>query len=380
LVLILAVIPHVRPQALDCLFIRNQNLDRGYTEFGGQVGKHHSGFLPTCETAAFIVAGDDLNKRFELIGLLDHHHSFSKDGLLTIDRHDKNEPFFASSLTVTSDFLTRLTTGYNEKLDYSIHFPAKLITTPLKWQDLVLAPEVMDEIDKIRTWVQHSDTILNQWGFAKSFKPGYRSLFYGPPGTGKTLTTTLLGDVLGLDVYRVDLSALVSKYIGETEKNLANLFDQAQNKNWILFFDEADALFGTRTSGSTANDRHSNQEIAYLLQRVEDFPGVVILASNLRANIDEAFSRRFQSMIYFAMPDVEQRLELWQKILNGRIEPLQDNQLLQLAEKYELSGGAITNVVRYGAICALQNGRDAISLKDLKRGISKELRKEGKTL
>ena len=120
----------------------------------------------------------------------------------------------------------------------------------------------------------------------------------------------MIGQKNGIDVYRIDLSMIVSKYIGETEKNLANVFDQAENRNWILFFDEADALFGKRTSTNTSNDRHSNQEIAYLLQRIEDFPGTVVLATNLKSNIDEAFSRRLQSIIYFPIPDQDLSEEL----------------------------------------------------------------------
>jgi len=210
--------------------------------------------------------------------------------------------------------------------------------------------------------------------------PGYRSLFYGPSGTGKTLTATLIGAELGVDVYRIDLSMVVSKYIGETEKNLANVFDQAQHKNWILFFDEADALFGKRTQTTSSNDRHANQEISYLLQRVEDYPGVVILATNLKANIDEAFARRFQSLVYFPLPDVIQRQQLWENMLSGPPGLAVGVDLARLAQSYQLSGGAITNVVRYGAISALQNNRSSIELDDLVKGVSKELRKEGKTV
>ena len=127
-------------------------------------------------------------------------------------------------------------------------------------------------------------------GIESFLKAGYRTLFYGPPGTGKTLCATLIGKKNGMDVYRIDLSMIVSKYIGETEKNLANVFDQAENRNWILFFDEADALFGKRTSTNTSNDRHSNQEIAYLLQRIEDFPGTVVLATNLKSKLSPVVS------------------------------------------------------------------------------------------
>ena len=380
IVLILALLPHVRPQVLDTLFVRNKNLERGYTEFGGWRGKSHGGFLPTCETAAFILAGNQLERRFELMPLFEPEHTFYTAGILRIDPPGGEESFFSGALLVTSEYLHRCTSGVSHKPDYSTRFPAKRITTPLAWSDLVLAPQVLADIGDIITWINHAKVIMSDWGLGRAIKPGYRSLFYGPPGTGKTLTATLIGDTVGADVYRIDLSMVVSKYIGETEKNLANVFDQAQSKHWILFFDEADALFGKRTQTSSANDRYANQEVSYLLQRVEDFPGVVILATNLKGNIDEAFARRFQSLIHFPMPDAEQRLRLWESMLNGHRGLANGIDLAALAEKYELAGGAITNVVRYGAISALQQQRDTLCLEDLVNGVAKELRKEGKTL
>lgn len=380
MVLVLAMIPHVRPQLLDLLFIRNKNLDRGYAEFGGWHGKYHGGFLPTGETAAFILAGRDLARRFEVIRLFESDHFFAGAGILKIVRQTEDEPYLSGALILSADTLSRCTSGVSHKPDYSITFPAKLITTRLGWDDLVLAPEVLAEIEVIKTWMRHASTIMQDWGLEKSIMPGYRSLFYGPSGTGKTLTATLIGAELGVDVYRIDLSMVVSKYIGETEKNLANVFDQAQHKNWILFFDEADALFGKRTQTTSSNDRHANQEISYLLQRVEDYPGVVILATNLKANIDEAFARRFQSLVYFPMPDQIQRQQLWENMLSGRPNLAAGVDLARLAQAYQLSGGAITNVVRYGAISALQNNRSSIELDDLVKGVSKELRKEGKTV
>jgi AAA+ superfamily predicted ATPase len=380
LIFILTLLPHVRPQLLDLLFIRNKNLDRGYAEFGGWQGKYHGGFLPTGETAAFIIAGQNLVRRFEVIQCFETDHFFSSAAILRIERHSADEPFLSGALMVMSDSLSRCTSGIKHKPDFSMNFPAKLITTKLNWDDLILAPQVMDEIDVLRTWMQHSNTIMKDWGMEKSIKPGYRCLFYGPPGTGKTLTASLLGAELGVDVYRIDLSMVVSKYIGETEKNLANVFDQAESKNWILFFDEADALFGKRTQTSSSNDRHANQEISYLLQRVEDYPGVVILATNLKANIDDAFARRFQSLVYFPLPDASLRKRLWQTTLNGRGGQTDDADLALLASKYELTGGAIINVVRYAAISALQMKRNSINHDDLIKGVTKELRKEGKTI
>lgn len=228
------------------------------------------------------------------------------------------------------------------------------------------------ELEEINTWIASHGTIMEGWGLSRYLKAGYRALFYGPPGTGKTLAATLLGKKNGMDVYRVDLSMIVSKYIGETEKNLAKVFDMAENRNWILFFDEADALFGKRTSTNTSNDRHANQEVAYLLQRIEDFPGTVILATNLKSNIDEAFSRRFQSVVYFPMPTEELRRELWKNILPKKwLGRLGDN-LIALAAETELSGGSITNVVRRCAIQMVMSGRNTLDQQTLKEALQKE--------
>jgi len=285
-------------------------------------------------------------------------------------------------LRISPEYLSLFTVGESHKPEYSTTFPAKRINTSLDWADLVLDEVVFEEVGEIRSWIEHGYALLNDWELSKKIKPGFRSLFYGPPGTGKTLTASLLGKSAGLDVYRVDLSMIVSKYIGETEKNLANIFDQAENKNWILFFDEADALFGKRTSASSSNDRHANQEVAYLLQRVEDFPGVVILATNLRANLDDAFSRRFQSMIYFAMPGPAQRRLLWQNAFSGKtvFDAKLQTKFDEIANKYEMAGGAIINVVRYASLMAINRGSNIITYEDVLEGIRKEYRKDGKTV
>ena len=380
LIFILCLIPHVRPQALDKLFYQNTLTGRIYGEFGGVRDKSYTSFLPTAETAVFILAGQNLSRRFEVQQLFDEQHYFIKRGIIKVERQGSGEPFLNAAIAISTDYLHRCTHGNVHKPDYSTEFPAKLITSKLSWNDLVLAPEVREEIDHINTWLQHSNSIVEQWSLQKTIKPGYRSLFFGPPGTGKTLTATLIGAHAGVDVYRIDLSMVVSKYIGETEKNLANVFDQAENKNWILFFDEADALFGKRTQASSSNDRHANQEISYLLQRVEDFPGIVILASNIKTNIDEAFARRFQSIVYFPVPDEVQRLQLWQRMYPNPEMLGDDVDFEILADKYELSGGSLINVARFAAIRAKRMNRNVIVQADFLQGINKELFKEGRTL
>jgi hypothetical protein len=379
-VLLLAIAPHVQPHLLDVFFIKNANYDRVFTEFGGIKGQNHGGFIPTGETAAFILASNDFEKRFSLYRIFSDNHVFKKFGILNLVASQANEPHLSGIISLSPEYLNYFTLGISYKPDFGPNFPAKLMTTETGWEDLVLDDAVMEEVNEIREWIEYGHTLLHDWGMHKKIKPGFRTLFYGPPGTGKTLTATLLGKSTGLDVYRVDLSMVVSKFIGETEKNLGNIFDQAQNKNWILFFDEADALFGKRTQTSSSNDRYANQEVSYLLQRIEDFPGVVILATNLKANMDEAFSRRFQSMIHFPVPGFEQRKSIWMQSFSDKSVMEKGLDMDDIARKYELAGGAIINVTRYCLLKALSRGNNIVLKKDIIAGIRKEFLKEGKTV
>lgn len=378
LILILTLLPHFCPQALDSFFLNNKVLGRPYTEFGGWHGKSHSGFLPTCETALFLLAGDSLERRISSMKLFEG--ALFVNRILQLEYGEPGEPKNSAALRVSSEYLEFFLTGVKNKPDYSLHFPAKLITSHLDWNDLVLSDLTRRDVEQLLTWIEHSGEVLDGFGLRKNLKRGYRVLFYGPPGTGKTLTATLVGKRVGMDVYRVDLSQVVSKYIGETEKNLSNVFDQAESHNWILFFDEADSLFGTRTQANNSNDRAANQEISYLLQRIEDYPGIVILASNLKSNIDEAFSRRFQNTVYFPMPEKEERLVLWKLIFEKTGVENKEEIFEEFAEKFELAGGALTNVARYAALCALMDKRNVISRDDIMEGIARELQKVGKVV
>lgn len=371
-VVMLALMPHVCPQILDIFFVQNKNFDRQYTEFGGWKGLSHGGFLPTGETASFIIAGEDMEKKKEVIRMFQRDHWFYSVNILRLEGAGEGEPFLSGQLCVSDEFLSKVLLDRDYKPDYNVGFPAKLITSELNWDDMVLDYNTAQELEDINTWIASHKVIMEDWGLKRFLKAGYRALFYGPPGTGKTLAATLLGKKNAMDVYRVDLSMIVSKYIGETEKNLAKVFDLAENRNWILFFDEADALFGKRTSTNTSNDRHANQEVAYLLQRIEDFPGTVILATNLRSNIDEAFSRRFQSVIYFPMPDKELRAELWRKMLPIGWLGKDADELTDMASDTELSGGSITNVVRRCALSLIQSKEKELTKEVLKETLLKE--------
>ena len=193
----------------------------------------------------------------------------------------------------------------------------------MNWDDLIVDEFTAQQLDELRIWLQHGQTLYEGWGMSTKLKPGYKALFHGPSGTGKTLTAALLGKLFNLDVYRVDLSMVISKYIGDTEKNLEKVFKKAENKNWILFFDEADSLFGKRTSISDSHDKYANQEISYLLQRLEDYRGLVILASNMRNNVDEAFTRRLQAVILFQKTAGKSALPNLGKCLQQTMHPAQ---------------------------------------------------------
>ncbi len=380
LVVALALLPHVRPELLDTFYRVNPSSQRGYAEFGGIQGKLHGGFLPTGETVMFLVAGSHLQRRWECQHMFDRDHFFARHQILRLESVPPGEPLLSGQLVLADEMIAFLTNGEMRKPDYSRDFPAKLLTTDMEWHDLVLPPHTLEHIKELDAWIQHETVLMQDWGLGRRLRPGYKCLFYGPPGTGKTLTATLMGQRVGRDVYRISLSAVVSKYIGETEKNLERIFSRAENMNCILFFDEADSLFGKRTSVSDAHDRYANQEVSYLLQRIEDFPGVVILASNYTSNIDEAFMRRFQAVVPFPMPNKADRARLWQASFSEQC-PLADTiSTDEIAQNYELSGGGIMNVVRYASLMALSADSTVIQYDDLIRGIRREMQKEGKTL
>ncbi len=183
----------------------------------------------------------------------------------------------------------RLSNGPVDLPSFSSAFPAVHLTTEMAWEDVVLHPKAQHQIQEIENWVRDNSVPMDDPEMDKRVKAGYRVLFHGPAGTGKTVAATLLGKSAGRPVLRIDLARVLSKYIGETEKNLSRLFDAARDKDWILFFDEADALFGKRTAVRDAHDKYANQEVAYLLRAIETHPGLVILATNQRNTIDDAF-------------------------------------------------------------------------------------------
>lgn len=379
-VLLLALTPHLLPGFIGNLVASYLPNGGELPEFGGVKGGNHRSIQPTGETAQFLLAGDDLEKRLEVQQLFGTDHWFHKKNILSLEAVQPGEPPMSGRILLDPEVVEMLTLGRVSKPRFSTDFPAEYIETGMDWDDLVLSPGTLRQIREIESWVRHQATFFETWGMSKRVKPGYRVLFHGPPGTGKTLTATLLGKSTNRDVYKIDLSMVVSKYIGETEKNLARLLDKAQNKDWILFFDEADALFGKRTSVRDAHDKYANQEVSYLLQRIESYPGLVILASNFKSNIDDAFLRRFQAMVFFPIPKPEERQVLWEKAFPEKIKIAPTIEWPKIAQQYELTGASIMNIVQYCCITALEQGSDMITFENLLNGIRNELVKEGKIL
>lgn len=380
LVLILALAPHLRPDYFDMVIQKNLSKAGDFPQLGGVRGKNFRGFMPTGETAVYLLAGDDLTLRFNAQKLFTQDHFFAKQQMLYLEDPPAGEPAMSGKIVMSQEYVELFTLSTITPPRFGINFPAQRIETQMEWDDLVLPSDTIDQIRDLEAWVKHGDTLLHDWGMSRKIKPGYRVLFHGPPGTGKTLTASLLGKYTGKEVYKIDLSMVVSKFIGETEKNLANLFDKAENKDWILFFDEADALFGKRTSVRDAHDKYANQEVSFLLQRTETYAGLVILATNFKSNIDDAFTRRFQSHIYFPQPKYNERQQLWKKAFPPKIKLEDKIDLSSVARQYELTGAHIMNIVQYTCLQALSRKQNILLHSDLIAGIRKELSKEGKVV
>lgn len=379
LLLTLALMPIVKPQVLDVLLMRNDNIERPYTEFGG--GEHQGGVVANGETLAFLLGGESIEIRLKVQRLLSAIQSgdmrqLTASEAAVIQLFDEPDEIIINPLKLLLLLSPRQVSYFTVGGEYCTPkgrgFPAQLVTPSYSFDSLVLPNSVVRQLDDIYAWSQYGDRLRNEWQMAERIRPGYRALFHGPSGTGKTMTASVLGQRLGREVYKVDLSRVHSKYIGETEKNLERVFTLAEQNQWVLFFDEADAVFGKRTQASNANDQFANQNVSYLLQRIERFDGLVILASNYKDNLDDAFFRRFESVINFPKPEAEQRLAIWQKGFLPETQLAPNVDLQEIALKCSLSGASIMNVIRYVLLKAIAENRPLINHNDLQEGINRE--------
>ena len=258
---------------------------------------------------------------------------------------------------------------------------ARKIKPRYVWEDLVLPETPITMLKEMVSMVQSRPMVLETWGLGRKLTAGsgISALFSGPPGTGKTLAAQIMANRLGIDLYRIDLSTVVSKYVGETEKQLERIFSEASESNAILFFDEADSIFGKRSEVKGAHDRYANIEVSYLLQRMEDYSGVAILATNLRANLDEAFTRRLQFIINFPFPEEDYRLKIWEVLMPPNLPHENNLNFPMMAKRFKLAGGSIRNIIVSAAYFAAADG-GSVTMSHLMHGTRREFQKMGRLL
>jgi DNA polymerase III delta prime subunit len=385
-VLLIGITPHIQPELLDIIdeiihkAVKAEKISGDFADIGGVRGKNSRFFLPTGQTTLFLIADNDFSRRLQVQQLFGAEHIFWEKKIIWLEDMQNGEPAMHGRIILSPDYVDLLTYGTHKSPQFSISFPAKKIAPgkpfdtndddqppPPSFNDLVIPDELREQINELKSWLDFNEELMTTYKMKGRLKKGYRTLFYGPPGTGKTFTAQILGNDLHKEVYKIDLSMVVSKYIGETEKNLELLFARAEDKGWILFFDEADALFGKRTNVRDAHDKYANQEVSYLLQRIEDYNGLVILATNMKNNIDDAFIRRFNSILKFPFPDQNQRALIWKKslpddavwrkkVITGNSSAIIEEwvDIPETVKKYELTGGNIINIVHYASIKAVE--------------------------
>lgn len=381
LLLIVSLVPHYKPEVFYThILSRISGMPIEETRIGGYIERSSKQFIPSLQTVLFLAAGSDsINAAY-------HYLDGVENGVLIQEQIISLKSYKTSEydaikkqqvIELAQEYVDYLMYGRKPRLDFGKDFPATWVTTNLTWDHLILNKHTLLQIQDVMDWVAYREDVLSR--SEGLINRSFPCLFYGPPGTGKSLTAKLIGKHYKKDVFRIDLSMIVSKYIGETEKNLARLFDRAENKDLILFFDEADSLFGKRTGISDSKDKWANLEMSYLLQRMEEYSGLCILATNLKHNLDSALVRRFQALINFPFPKEDERAIIWQKSLPSGFQYPQGISYEKLA-RYEFSGANIANIIKACCVKAAKKGDYFINIDDIRRFIRIEYAKEGRTV
>jgi hypothetical protein len=380
ILLLLALEPHYNPIGVNDRLSVLKDINPGLPGvFGYYKDPFSANYYPTLQTALFLCSGNDALEWRKMEQQLIHRGRLFKEQIIVLRDPDHRERIgnrLNQLIDLAPEYVDYLLHGRKPRPDFGRAFPASWVSTNLSWDQLVLNNITRSEISDIMDWVSFGkDVIARSNG---KINRSFPCLFYGPPGTGKSFTAKLIGKEYGRDVFRIDLSMIVSKYIGETEKNLAQLFDRAEGKDWILFFDEADALFGKRTGITDSKDKWANLEVSYLLQRIEEYEGLCILATNLKHNLDTALTRRFQALIHFPFPKPEERTLIWEKSLPpGFLFP--KNISFEKLGRYELSGAGIANVIKAACVKASKRGDFCMKVEDITRFIRIEYAKDNRT-
>lgn len=346
-VLALALACNYRPDLLDSFLIANPATGKPFREFGGVISRKTGNFIPTLRTAIFLLSSGNQSKWIKMQNRLVESHPLFREQIVNLKAVDDLGSYLPNcQLHLDSAYFNYFFNGTPPRLDAGDQFPATLLKTSKTFDDLILAPDVFSKLSPALNYVKVQKELYQIDSVSNKVNHGFIMMLYGPPGTGKTFTVSVLGNELGVDVYKIDASMIVSKYIGETEKNLERVFNRLDGKNCILFFDEADAMFGKRTEVVDAKDRYANQEVSYLLQRIEKFRGLVILATNHHENLDDAFKRRIITKIHIQVPGEPERLRLWQTALPDGYSYESNELLIRIAKGYQLTGANISVIVK----------------------------------
>lgn len=369
------------PQVFKPLVKVYKNIEKQF-EFGGILETGSNRFIPTLRTLFFLLSGSHLQNQFAYHLKFTHQHLLFEHNIMKIEADGRKERAFEEDLLyqpikLNDAYLKYFLGDPAPTLDSDRDFPATLLRTNKTFDDLVLPDRVIKQLNGPMNYIRNYENLMQQEDTKGKIKPGYLILLYGKPGTGKTMTASVMGNYLGVEVYYLNLSRVVSKYIGETEKNLEKVFNRLEKKLCILFVDEADALFGKRTEVKDSKDRYANQEVAYLLQRVERFPGVVILATNHDENMDEAFTRRILTHIQVPLPDAKACRVLWERSIPSSFQYEYKALPEQLGNEFALTGGNISNIIKQACLKAKEMGTHIISYEEhLKEFIEYEFIKE----
>lgn len=375
LLLALSLCNHYNPRLLT-VFLENIQL-----QFAARVIKAENllSVLPTAETFFFIAGGNSGKSLTHLHRYFDTSHPFYKESILDLGIASPGVSRFDAPLLMPPTARELLLYDKYQPPRFSNEFPAQLLSTKLEWKDLVLMPQTQQLLNELKNRLLNEADVrtwkTNTGRLGDHMRPGIRVLLFGASGQGKTLTTSLLGKLLEREVYRIDLSSVISKYIGETSKNLRNLFDTAERKKWILFIDEGDALLGMRSdltanSGSTA--QHANQDVAYILQRIENFDGFVVVATNLANNIDAAFERRFEGRIRYAPLNTELQVQVWKNTWPEKLLTDTACRIDLLLSENPLSPASIVNVIQRIAFLAAEQNNFSVKAEMIRQCIMDE--------
>ncbi len=347
---------------------------------GGRMAQGEgSPFRPTLQTLLFLLAGNDKHTSLKyLLHLRKRDKLFSPQILHLIGPEDDINYMPLKEVRLEAGYYDYFLFSEKPRLDQGEHFPARLLETDKTFDDLVLPETTRNHLKPAMDYLRHRRKVLGRDDGHRKFNGGHVMMLYGPPGTGKTLTAAVMGQELGVETYAIELSQVVSKYIGETEKNIDRIFERVRGKDCILFFDEADALFGKRTEVKDARDRYANQETSHLLQKIEQCTALVVLASNYRQNLDDAFVRRILTYVHLPPPEQQQRMHLWEKAIPEAYAYAPSDLPELLADSYPLTGANIANIIKLSCFDAEAAGSHLLDLERVEHFIQKELLKENR--